>query len=90
MAHHKSAQKRIRQNKVLNMRNKARRTRVRSAVKAVRLALEKGDLEAARTAYQNMVPVVDKMVGLGILHKNNASRTKSRLNQQIRTLSQQS
>jgi len=69
------------------MRNKARRTRVRNAVKAVRLAVEKGDLEAARTAYQSMVPVVDKMVGLGILHKNKAARTKSRLNQQIHTMS---
>ncbi|MBN1297625.1 30S ribosomal protein S20 [bacterium] len=88
MAHHQSAEKRIRQNKVLNMRNKARRTRVRNAVKAVRAALENKDLAAAQTAFQSMVPIVDKMATLGILHQNEAARTKSRLNKQIRLLSQ--
>ncbi|MCD4653542.1 30S ribosomal protein S20 [bacterium] len=90
MAHHKSAIKRIRQNKVLNLRNKARRTRVRNAIKAVRLALTNQDIEAAQTAFKKMVPVVDKMVSLGIVHQNTAARTKSRLNKHIKVLSQQS
>lgn len=88
MAHHKSAIKRIRQNKVLNLRNKARRTRVRNAIKAVRAALQTQDLDGARTAYSEMVPVVDKMVSLGILHKNTVARTKSRLSKHIKQLSE--
>ena len=89
MAHHKSAIKRIRQNKKLYMRNKARRTRVRNAIKMVREALQNQDLEAAKSAYGNMVPIIDKMVSLGMVHKNNAARTKSRLNKRIKVLSEQ-
>jgi len=89
MAHHKSAIKRIRQDKVICQRNTARRTRVRNVIKAVRVALEKQDLAAAQTAYKEMVPVVDKMVSLGIMHRNTAARTKSRLNKHILVLSQQ-
>ncbi len=89
MAHNKSAIKRIRQSITRNERNKARRTRVRNAIKSVRMALDEKNLDAARTEYTKLVPIVDKMVSLGILHKNVAARTKSRLNKHILILSQQ-
>ncbi|MBN1879973.1 30S ribosomal protein S20 [bacterium] len=89
MAHSKSAIKRIRQSITANERNKARRTRVRNAIKSVRMALEDKNLEAAKTEYKKLVPIVDKMVSLGILHQNVAARTKSRLNKHILNLSQQ-
>lgn len=89
MAHNKSAIKRIRQSATANERNKARRTRVRNAIKSVRTAIEDKNLEAARTEYGKLVPIVDKMVSLGILHRNVAARTKSRLNRHILSLTNQ-
>jgi small subunit ribosomal protein S20 len=86
MAHHKSAKKRIRQDAVRRLRNKAYRSEARSAVKTVRHALESNNLESAKTAYQQMVPVLDRMVSRSIIQKNTAARTKSRLNKQILSL----
>lgn len=90
MAHHKSALKRNRQNIVRNQRNKAYRSRVRTAIKSVRMALDAGDLEKAREAYREMVPVVDRMSSRRIIHKNAAARTKSRLNRRIFILANKS
>ena len=53
----------------------ATRTTVGGALKAV----ESGDAEAAQVAVKNALSVLDKAVQKGILHKNNASRSKSRL-----------
>jgi len=75
MAHHKSAIKRIRQNIRRNIRNKAKRTKIRKLIKDVRVG-----------AFQKMAPVIDQMAAERILHKNKAARTKSRLNRQIRLM----
>ena len=86
MAHHKSALKRIRQNKVQYARNKAFRTRVRTVLKRVRVAIADKDIETAKTAYNELVPIVDSMATRRIIHRNKAARYKSRLNKQIATL----
>lgn len=90
MAHHKSAEKRNRQSVVRNERNKAYRSRIRTAIKSVRHALESGDLEKAREAYRVMVPIVDRMASRRIIHKNAVARTKSRLNRRIFILANKS
>jgi small subunit ribosomal protein S20 len=41
--------------------------------------VESGDVEAASTAVHDALSILDKAVKKGILHKNNASRSKSRL-----------
>ncbi|MGB3976127.1 MAG: 30S ribosomal protein S20 [bacterium] len=89
MAHSKSAEKRIRQNLKQFSINKAKRTRVRKAIKAVRTAINNKDVETARSEYKKMVPIVDKMAARGIIHQNVAARTKSRLNKHIVSLTQQ-
>jgi small subunit ribosomal protein S20 len=86
MAHHKSAIKKIRQDVVRNNRNKAYRTRVRNAVKKTRTAIADGNLDEAKTAYQKMVPLLDRMADRNILHPNSSARLKSRLNRQIKSL----
>ncbi len=89
MAHSKSAEKRIRQNIKQFAGNKAKRTRVRKAIKAVRTAINNKDLETAQSEYKKMVPIIDKMAARGIIHQNAAARTKSRLNKHIVSLTQQ-
>lgn len=58
----------------------------RTYLKRVGTALESGDADAAQAAFTAAVPVLDRMVRRGILHRNKAARHKSRLNAQIRAL----
>ncbi len=87
MANTASAKKRARQALKRYLRNKAHRSRMRTAVKKVLKAVEAGDLELAREAYRQAVPVIDSMVNKGIIHKNNAARKKSRLSARLKALS---
>ncbi len=59
---------------------------MRTSIKKVLKAIEAGDKDAAKKAYDEAVPVIDKAAGKGLMHANKASRHKSRLNQQIRSL----
>jgi small subunit ribosomal protein S20 len=59
---------------------------VRTAIKNVLRAIEKGDKAAAETAYREAVPAIDRSVSKGIMPKNKAARHKSRLNRHIRAL----
>ena len=86
MANSLSARKRARQAERHRLRNAAERSRVRTAIKKVQAAIATGDKEAARSAYLNAVPMIDKSVSKGIMHRNKAARHKSRLNDHIRAL----
>ena len=86
MANIKSAIKRARQNIKLRQRNAAARSMYRTHVKHVVKAVEAGNQEAARSAYAIAQPVIDKAVSKGIVHKNKASRIKSRLSAKIKAM----
>jgi small subunit ribosomal protein S20 len=81
-----SAIKRLRQNKVRNLRNRAARANLRSTIKKVRSAIEGKDQALAKSALAAAISVIDKAAGKGIIHKNMASRNKSRLSRQINAL----
>lgn len=87
MAHHKSALKRIKQNKVKNARNKHVRSNLKTFVKKVREAVASKDLTAAKEALSAAIPVIDKTATKGVIHKANASRCVSRLTKLVNTLS---
>jgi small subunit ribosomal protein S20 len=87
LANTKSAKKRIRTIERKRVRNRYHRTRARTFVKKARVALEAGDdLEAAREATRQAVSMLDHAVTKGVLHKNNASRRKSRLMKRLAKL----
>jgi small subunit ribosomal protein S20 len=86
LAHHKSALKRIKQNKVKNARNKHVRSTLRTFVKRVREAVDGKDLAAAKDALAAAIPVIDKAATKGVIHKENASRNVSRLTRLVNTL----
>jgi len=79
MANHFSALKRARQTDKKTAANRANKSRLRTSLRALREAIAKGDKEAAQKAYNSTASVVDKGVQKGVLHKNTASRYKSRL-----------
>ena len=87
MATHQSALKRARQNERRRVRNKAYRTRVRNAIKAVRAALDGKAPDQARSALAQAVPVIMKAASKGVLHPNNSARKIARLSKAVGELS---
>ena len=75
----KSALKANRQNVKRREHNRGMRSNLRSALKAIRAALDGKDLDAAKAALSKTVSIVDKMAAKGIIHRNTAGRYKSRL-----------
>lgn len=88
MANHKSAEKRARQTIKRTEVNRARRSRIRSAVKKVELALAGGDAAAAQAALKLAQPELDRGVSKGVVQAGTASRKLSRLNARVRSLAQ--
>ena len=86
MANSAQAKKRARQNEKRRQHNAGLRSMVRTYIKKVDTAVAGGDYSAATEAYNQAVPVIDRMANKGILHKNKAARHKSRLNTAIRAL----
>jgi len=86
LANSAQARKRARQAECRRQRKAGQRSALRTHIKNVVKAVTAGDAEAAQTAYQKAVPVIDKSVGKGLIHKNKAARHKSRLGQHVRAL----
>lgn len=86
MANSPQAKKRARQNDNARKHNASLRSMVRTYLKKVNAAIEAGDAEAAKAAYEAAVPVLDRVADKGVYHKNKAARHKSRLNAQIKAL----
>ena len=86
MANHLSALKRVRQTKRKTTVNRANKSRIRGSLRLLREAILKGDAAAAATQYRATVSALDKSVQKGVLHKNTASRYKSRLNARVKAL----
>ncbi len=86
MAHHKSAQKRIRRNARRAEINGARISRIRTFVKRVEVAITSGDKAAAEAAFKQAEPEMHRGVTKGVLHRNTAARRISRLSKRVRAL----
>ncbi len=81
-----SAKKRARQAEIHRSRNVGVRSMMRTYIKRVVAAIESGDKSAAETAYKAACPVIDRVAGKGLIHANKAARTKSRMNNNIRSM----
>ena len=79
MANHKSATKEHRQSLKRRARNRDHRSRLRTAVKKFRAALEAGDTETAGGLLPSTLALLDRTAKLGGIHDSAAARTKSRL-----------
>lgn len=79
LANIKSAKKRILVSQKRADRNKAIRSKVKTAIKKVTTAIEANDKAAANEALVNAVSAIDKATQKGVYHKNTAARKVSRL-----------
>lgn len=75
----RSSKKDIRRTKVRTQRNKSNRSKVKSLKKQVLVALEKGDAKKVQEAYNAFASAADKAAKSNAIHKNKASRLKSRI-----------
>ena len=87
LAHHKSAIKRIRQNEKKRQRNRYVTTTMRSAIKKLEQAVQAQQTSDAQTLLQKTVSIIDRAASKGVIHKNKASRSVSRLTQKVKALS---
>jgi len=86
MATHKDALKRHRQSLKRRARNRHYRTMMRNRVKAVRTAVDEGDLPAAQEAFKEAMSVIHRVASKGVIHRNQAARRISRLNAAVKAL----
>ncbi|EWC91670.1 ribosomal protein S20 [Atopobium sp. BS2] len=86
MANIKSQKKRILTAEKARQRNKAVRSELKTAIKAVRTAVEAGQLEDAQIAANKASRLLDKAASKGIVHKNQAAQRKSGVQKLVNTL----
>jgi small subunit ribosomal protein S20 len=86
MANHVSSLKRTRQTIVKTAVNRANKSKLRGTLRILREAIVKGDSKVVAEQYRETVSVLDKSVQKGVLHKNTASRYKSRLNARVKAV----
>jgi small subunit ribosomal protein S20 len=79
LASHESALKAHRQNVRRREHNRQLRTRLRSALRDIRAAVDGGDPAKVKDALRDTISLVDKMASKKLIHRNTAARYKSRL-----------
>lgn len=86
MANSAQARKRARQAVAQNAHNSSLRSRLRTAVKAVRKAIDAGDKAAAAEIFKQSQSTIDSIADKKIVHKNKVARHKSRLSAAIKAM----
>jgi small subunit ribosomal protein S20 len=86
MANSAQARKRARQGEQRRQHNASLRSMLRTAIKKVRKAIDAGDKTAAQGVLQTSQAIIDRVADKKIVHKNTASRSKSRLAQAVKAM----
>lgn len=83
MAHSPSARKRVRQNAKQRARNRWRLKTVRDAIKEFETKAASGSPDELKAAYLKAQKALDRSAQHGSMHRNQASRRKSRLSAKL-------
>jgi small subunit ribosomal protein S20 len=86
MAHSSSARKRARQSQARRKINRPKVSALRTQLKKTLAAAESGNKEAASQELTKAAKALDKAAQKGLIHKNQASRRKSRLAAKVNKL----
>jgi len=86
VANSAQARKRARQANAQRAHNMAQRSALRTAIKKVRLAIAAGNKSDAQTQLSASMAVIDRIADKGVIHKNKASRHKSRLSAAVKAI----
>lgn len=83
MATHASALKAHRQSLAHRERNRRFRSQLRTTLKQIRVVIASKDKAAVKKQLGQAISVIDKMAAKGVIHRNTASRYKSRLSARL-------
>ena len=83
MAHHKSSQKRIRQDSVKRLKNRYYKKAARTAIKNLREVTEKTEAEKFLT---KVISMIDRLAKNNNIHDNKAANLKSKLTKHVAAL----
>lgn len=83
----KTPAKRARQAEANRLRNKAYKSKLKTAVKNYEDNIKQENAEAAKESLLRVTSLIDKCISKGILHKNTAARKKSALTKRLNILS---
>ena len=86
MAQSLSAKKRVRQNLVRRMRNRRRMHGLKGAIRKFLTAIHDGKMDQAQQQLSGLTKLLDQTAAKGTLHRNTASRYKSRLTLRLNKL----
>jgi small subunit ribosomal protein S20 len=86
VAHSLQAKKRAKQNTKRRTINRARKSQVKTQIKHLEIAIEKGDIEAASEQLRLVTKKLDKTASTSTMHKKTAARKKSRLTKRLNAL----
>lgn len=79
MANIKSAKKRIKVIETKTLQNKMIKSALKTQIKKFEAAVVAGNADEAKATYVATAKAVDMAASKGVIHKNKAARTKSRL-----------
>jgi len=75
-----SAKKRIRQNEKRRLRNRSRKSAVRTQIKKyLEMTRQSKDVEAIESELRVTQKKIDQLAATGVIHKNNAAHKKSQM-----------
>ena len=83
MAHSKQALKRARQGERNRVANKAKMSKVKTALKALMAAVTAGDVAKAKLMLPAVCKTIDKAAQTHVIHKNAAARKKSQVTRAV-------
>jgi small subunit ribosomal protein S20 len=86
VAHHASALKQERQSIKRRARNRQSLSQLKTQIRKLRAAIEKGDADGAKKLLPETVGQIDKAAKKGVVHDNAAARYKSRLSRKVTAL----
>lgn len=79
-----NAKKALRQSAKRRLHNRSQRSALRTTIKRVRTLLASGEIEAAESASRIATKKLDQAASKNLLHKNTASRIKSRISKALK------
>jgi small subunit ribosomal protein S20 len=86
VAHSLSAKKRVRQAAKRRARNRARKELIKDQVKSLTAAIASGDVAKAEAEFRKTASRLDRVASKNTIHKNTASRRRSRLAKKLNAL----
>ena len=87
MANIKSSKKRIKVTEAKTLRNRMVKSSLKTTIKKFEMAIASNNVDEAKSSFNSVVKSLDMAASKGVIHKNMASRKKSRLAAKLNALS---